>query len=181
MDCFRSFLNYQTIVARGNPPRCQLGEGIQHQPSEQCHRLPFLLLTGHGNIASLCKSHTSTPGPLDPQQYRHAMLLGIYLFQRRDISFKICVLSVGILKPTWQAVENLWMLPTYLCFCCFNFYKFITYMWALRAYGTPAPKRGRIQGLVQLIGFPRMSKNNESDLGDTEKTWKDIFCANCLI
>ena len=29
-------------------------------------------------------------------------------------------------------------------------------MWALRAYGTLPPKRGRVQGPAQLIGLPRM-------------------------
>ena len=31
-------------------------------------------------------------------------------------------------------------------------------MWAVKAYGILAPKRGRIQGPTQLIGFPRKSK-----------------------
>ena len=42
-------------------------------------------------------------------------------------------------------------------FFIFYFYKFITYMWAVEAYGMPSAKAGMGSRAAQLIGLPRRS------------------------
>ena len=55
-------------------------------------------------------------------------------------------------------ILTLFDMLAFFIFLFFIFYKFITYMWALKGIWYAVPKRGRIQGPAQLIGFPRMSK-----------------------